>query len=264
MNIKVLSYIDTESLNNTANVSGTDNPNESTTAASSEARFSEVFDTAKKATAAVMIDKLVKESENGSVDCAVVQRFFDQYGINIQVATNETVVDAIQPVSSDPMDTTVSSEAYDTSDAAATGTSTSNTTSASQSGEGLECSAELDAIFDEAAEKYGVDAKFLKSIAKCESDFDPACVSHSGATGIMQLMPATAAELGVSDSYDPYQNIMGGAQYISELLDKYNGDTSLALAAYNAGSGNVAKYGGIPPFTETQNYVNKVLGYYNS
>lgn len=263
MNIKVLSYIDTESLNNTANASGTDDPNASTSAASPEASFSEVFDTAKKATAAVMIDKLVKESENGSVDCAVVQRFFDQYGINIQVATNETVVDAIQPVSSGPTDTAVSSESYDASDAAA-GTSASGTTSASQSGEGLECSAELDAIFDEAAEKCGVDAKFLKSIAKCESDFDPACVSHSGATGIMQLMPATAAELGVSDSYDPYQNIMGGAQYISELLDKYNGDTSLALAAYNAGSGNVAKYGGIPPFTETQNYVKKVLGYYNS
>lgn len=263
MNIKVLSYIDTESLNNKANASGTDDPNASTSAASSEASFSEVFDTAKKATAAVMIDKLVKESENGSVDCAVVQRFFDQYGINIQVATNETVVDAVQSVSSGPTDTAVSSESYDASDAAA-GTSTSDTTSASQSGEGLECSAELDAIFDEAAEKYGVDAKFLKSIAKCESDFDPACVSHSGATGIMQLMPATAAELGVSDSYDPYQNIMGGAQYISELLDKYNGDTSLALAAYNAGSGNVAKYGGIPPFTETQNYVKKVLGYYNS
>ena len=263
MNIKVLSYIDTESLNNKANASGTDDPNASTSAASSEASFSEVFDTAKKATAAVMIDKLVKESENGSVDCAVVQRFFDQYGINIQVATNETVVDAVQSVSSGPTDTAVSSESYDASDAAA-GTSTSDTTSASQSGEGLECSAELDAIFDEAAEKYGVDAKFLKSIAKCESDFDPACVSHSGATGIMQLMPATAAELGVSDSDDPYQNIMGGAQYISELLDKYNGDTSLALAAYNAGSGNVAKYGGIPPFTETQNYVNKVLGYYNS
>ena len=263
MNIKVLSYIDTESLNNKANASGTDDPNASTSAASSEASFSEVFDIAKKATAAVMIDKLVKESENGSVDCAVVQRFFDQYGINIQVATNETVVDAVQSVSSGPTDTAVSSESYDVSDAAA-GTSTSDTTSASQSGERLECSAELDAIFDEAAEKYGVDAKFLKSIAKCESDFDPACVSHSGATGIMQLMPATAAELGVSDSYDPYQNIMGGAQYISELLDKYNGDTSLALAAYNAGSGNVAKYGGIPPFTETQNYVNKVLGYYNS
>ena len=263
MNIKVLSYIDTESLNNKANASGTDDPNASTSAASSEASFSEVFDTAKKATAAVMIDKLVKESEIGSVDCAVVQRFFDQYGINIQVATNETVVDAVQSVSSGPTDTAVSSESYDVSDAAA-GTSTSDTTSASQSGEGLECSAELDAIFDEAAEKYGVDAKFLKSIAKCESDFDPACVSHSGATGIMQLMPATAAELGVSDSYDPYQNIMGGAQYISELLDKYNGDTSLALAAYNAGSGNVAKYGGIPPFTETQNYVKKVLGYYNS
>ena len=185
MNIKVLSYIDTESLNNTANASGTDDPNASTSSASSEASFSEVFDTAKKATAAVMIDKLVKESENGSVDCAVVQRFFDQYGINIQVATNETVVDAVQSVSSGSTDTAVSSESYDASDAAA-GTSTSDTTSASQSGEGLECSAELDAIFDEAAEKYGVDAKFLKSIAKCESDFDPACVSHSGATGIMQ------------------------------------------------------------------------------
>ena len=84
MNIKVLSYIDTESLNNKANASGTDDPNASTSAASPEASFSEVFDTAKKATAAVMIDKLVKESENGSVDCAVVQRFFDQYGINIQ------------------------------------------------------------------------------------------------------------------------------------------------------------------------------------
>ena len=105
MNIKVLSYIDTESLNNTANASGTDDPNASTSSASSEASFSEVFDTAKKATAAVMIDKLVKESENGSVDCAVVQRFFDQYGINIQVATNETVVDAVQSVSSGSTDT---------------------------------------------------------------------------------------------------------------------------------------------------------------
>ena len=266
MNIKVLSYIDTDALNNTANaVAGTETSNQSTSAAaSSDADFGQVLDTAKKATAAVMIDKLVKESENGSVDCAVVQRFFDQYGINIQVATNETVVSAAQPVSSGSTDTTATGASSDSSDETVTGTLSSDAIPAAQSGEGLECSAELDAIFNEAAEKYGVDAKFLKSIAKCESDFDANCVSHSGATGIMQLMPATAAELGVSDSYDPYQNIMGGAQYISELLDKYNGDTSLALAAYNAGSGNVAKYGGIPPFTETQNYVKKVLGYYNS
>ena len=80
----------------------------------------------------------------------------------------------------------------------------------------------------------------------------------------MQLMPATAASLGVTDSYDAYQNIMGGANLISQLLARYNGDTSLALAAYNAGSANVDKYGGIPPFSETQNYVQKVLSYMGS
>ena len=77
----------------------------------------------------------------------------------------------------------------------------------------------------------------------------------------MQLMPTTAQSLGVTNSYDARQNIMGGAKYISSLLSKYNGDTSLALAAYNAGSGNVAKDGGIPPFAETQNYVKKVMAY---
>ena len=78
----------------------------------------------------------------------------------------------------------------------------------------------------------------------------------------MQLMPATAQELGVTDGYDAYQNIMGGAKYISQLLSKYNGDNTLALAAYNAGSGNVAKYNGVPPFASVENYINKVMGYY--
>ena len=81
--------------------------------------------------------------------------------------------------------------------------------------------------------------------------------------GVMQLMPKTAEGLGVTDSYDPRQNILGGAKLISQLLDKYDGDKSLALAAYNAGSGNVSKYGGIPPFKETQNYVKKVLEKYS-
>lgn len=121
----------------------------------------------------------------------------------------------------------------------------------------------LDAIFQEASDTYGVSVDLLKAIAKQESNFDPNATSRSGAQGIMQLMPATAAGLGVTNSYDPYQNIMGGAKYISQKLSQYNGNVSLALAAYNAGSNNVAKYGGIPPFAETQNYVVKVTGYLN-
>ena len=127
-----------------------------------------------------------------------------------------------------------------------------------------DCSADLNSIFEEAASTFGVSVNLLKSIARAESNFNPNAVSHAGAVGIMQLMPATAASLGVSNSYDPRENIMGGAKLISQLLSKYNGNTSLALAAYNAGSGNVDKYGGIPPFTETQNYVKKVLSYMNA
>ena len=120
----------------------------------------------------------------------------------------------------------------------------------------------LDAIFAKAAEKYDVDVNLLKAIAKAESNFQNSSTSHAGAQGIMQLMPATAEYLGVDDPYDPEQNIMGGAKYISRLLKQYDGNTTLALAAYNAGSGNVKKYGGVPPFEETQNYVKKVTQYY--
>lgn len=117
----------------------------------------------------------------------------------------------------------------------------------------------MDEIFQQAAEKYNVPVELLKSIGKAESDFNPNAVSRCGAMGVMQLMPGTAKELGVTDAFDPEQNIMGGAKYIAGLLKKYNGDTKLALAAYNAGSNNVKKYGGIPPFEETQNYVKKVM-----
>ncbi|MCR5546576.1 MAG: lytic transglycosylase domain-containing protein [Lachnospiraceae bacterium] len=120
----------------------------------------------------------------------------------------------------------------------------------------------LTEIFQKASETYGVDVELLKAVAQKESGFDASATSSSGAMGIMQLMPSTAEGLGVTDAYDPYQNIMGGAKLLSDLLKKYNNDTSLALAAYNAGSGNVDKYGGIPPFAETQNYVPKVLEYY--
>ncbi len=119
----------------------------------------------------------------------------------------------------------------------------------------------LEDIFAEASQTYGVSVELLKAMTKQESNFNPNATSRSGAQGLMQLMPATAAGLGVTDAYDPYQNVMGGAKYIRQMLDKYNGNVSLALAAYNAGSNNVDKYGGIPPFAETQNYVAKITQY---
>lgn len=119
----------------------------------------------------------------------------------------------------------------------------------------------LENIFKKASDTYGVSVSLLEAVAKQESGFNPTATSRCGAQGIMQLMPSTAAGLGVTDSYNPEQNIMGGAKYLSQLLTTYDGDTTLALAAYNAGSNNVAKYGGVPPFAETQNYVVKVTGY---
>lgn len=136
----------------------------------------------------------------------------------------------------------------------ATGTSNSGT-------KGVSTPAELEEYFQKAASKYGISINLLKAVAKQESNFDPTAVSSVGATGIMQLMPSTAKELGVENIFNAEQNIMGGAKYLSQLLNSFNGDVSLALAGYNAGPGNVRKYGGIPPFQETVNYVNKVLSY---
>ena len=262
MNIKVLQYIDNTPKNNitTSQVSvpgDNSSSSNSSTVNSTGADFGQVLDDAKKAEAAVAIDRLVAQSNGGSVDMSLVQRFFEQNGINIDLCSSTA-----------PQSATVNNTAaYSGSSAGVssdTNTSAISSSSVRLEASGLSCSAQLDAIFNEAASKYGVDAKFLKSIAKCESDFSTECTSRSGAMGIMQLMPQTAASLGVTNAYDPYQNIMGGARYISEKLAQYNGDKSLALAAYNAGSGNVAKYGGIPPFKETQNYVAKVMAYYNS
>lgn len=120
---------------------------------------------------------------------------------------------------------------------------------------------DLNGIFENAAQTYGVPENLLRAVAKAESGFRADAVSSCGAQGVMQLMPSTAKSLGVTDPFDPEQNIMGGAKYLGSLLNRYGGDAKLALAAYNAGSGNVAKYGGVPPFKETQNYVKRVLSY---
>lgn len=116
----------------------------------------------------------------------------------------------------------------------------------------------LDDIFKEVADEYGVNLNLLKAVAKAESDFDTEAVSSCGAQGIMQLMPTTASSLGVEDPFDARQNITGGAKMLAYLLDDYNGNVSLALAAYNAGSGAVNRYGGVPPYNETLRYIDRI------
>lgn len=129
-----------------------------------------------------------------------------------------------------------------------------NTTTASKS--------QILNVVNQVAEKHGVDEKLVQALIKQESGFNPNAKSKAGAMGLMQLMPSTAKNLGVQDPYNIVQNVEGGVKYLKSMLNKYNGNVILALAAYNAGPGAVDKYDGVPPYKETQNYVRNILANY--
>ena len=122
--------------------------------------------------------------------------------------------------------------------------------------------AEINDLIEKYADQTGLDSDFVKAVVNQESGFNPNATSKCGAMGLMQLMPGTAQGLGVTNAYDPEQNIQGGTKYLKGLMDRFDNNKSLALAAYNAGPNAVKKYGGIPPYQETQNYVKNVLGKY--
>ncbi len=122
---------------------------------------------------------------------------------------------------------------------------------------------EINDLISKYSDKNGLDEDFVKAVINQESGFNPNATSKCGAMGLMQLMPSTAEGLGVKNAYDAEQNIEGGTKYLKGLMDRFNNDKSLALAAYNAGPNAVKKYGGIPPYAETQNYVKNILSKYD-
>jgi soluble lytic murein transglycosylase len=123
---------------------------------------------------------------------------------------------------------------------------------------------DYEGLIQQASEKFSVDPYLVKAVIKAESDFDYQAVSSKGAQGLMQLMPETADDMEVADPFNPEENILGGTRYLGLLLERYKNDKQLALAAYNAGPERVSEYKGVPPFTETREFIKRVMKYYKA
>jgi soluble lytic murein transglycosylase-like protein len=183
------------------------------------------------------------------------------FSSNFDASVYEMMVQLIAQISKSLAANNTTSSSATTNSTAASSSSASS--SALQSST-VSSSTSFADLINEASQKYGVKAELIEAVIKAESNFNADAVSSAGAEGLMQLMPSTAAGLGVTDPMDPEQNINGGAELLSSLLNRYDGNVQLALAAYNAGPGAVDSYGGIPPYTETQTYVQRVMSYYQA
>jgi soluble lytic murein transglycosylase-like protein len=253
MSVTILPYIDNQTTQTLREATQTKAP---TTMEEVKESFQDFLDNATQSQQALAVDALLAVSASGAVSADTVQQllgFNPVDATSISSAADSTSDDTSATASDTGTETAAAAASTSTASTASTGSSSSSSSSA------LSCSSELEGYFKEAAEKYNVNENLLKAVAKVESAFTPSATSSAGAMGVMQLMPSTAKALGVSDAYDARENILGGAKLLSQLLEKYNGDTSLALAAYNAGSGNVDKCGGVPSYT--QSYINKVMSY---
>lgn len=190
-------------------------------------------------------------TENPATQGASSRALMDAYRANLAAAVGQPATPSAAPPATPPSQLQDLTESAPAADSARPLSRSSADT------------AWLDPIISRASRKYGVDAGLIKAVIKAESDFNPRAVSHAGARGLMQLMPATASSLGVSDSFDPEQNVMGGTRFLKDLLRRYDGNVDAALAAYNWGPGNVDKRPDHLP-RETRNYLVRVKQLYAS
>ena len=183
--------------------------------------------------------------------------------INTRVRQIETLIAQAQGAATGTSPTSPQTTPTDFASALAAAGATSTGAAQGASAEPAS-SSQYDATIEAAAQHYGVDPAVLHGLIQQESNFDPSAQSSAGAMGLAQLMPGTASSMGVSNPMNATESIEGGARYLGQLLSQFGGNTTEALAAYNAGPGAVQQYGGVPPYAETQSYVSKVLGYADS